>query len=206
MNYTIFKTCFKTEAGWKTEYIFYCGSLGWNTNTSTDWRFREIEGVRKKADLMGYADIELPAQYPIVLNDGKLLPDLKEDVNVIVQNFNFKPIKPNINKYIPHYKTFAMVEPKHYDSEGKDTCYYCDKKIEGNTLTRDHAYPKSLGFGLKNNRVNSCHTCNNFKSNLTPEEFVKHIEFNIEFLSKMKERAMKLISKDKDKIINHHSK
>lgn len=204
MLYTIYKTSYVNGSSWKTEYLFYKGNLGWYVDTATDQRFCAIEGKRKKAELMGYADIELPVQYPVRLNDGSLLHNLKDDAETIAKSYNFKPIKPKMNKYIPHYKTFAMIEPKHYDSEGEYRCYYCDKKIEGKTLTHDHIYPKSLGFGLKNNKVISCHTCNNYKSNLPPEQFVKHIEFNIEYLTKVKERAMKLISKDKDKIINHY--
>lgn len=202
MLYTIFKTSYVNGTDWKTEYLFYQGNLGWYVDTKTDSRFCAIEGKRKKAELLGYAYITFPVIYPIELNDGTILHDPKKDIDTLKRTYNYNPIKPKVKKFVPQYKSFVMVEPKHYDTEGEYRCYYCDKKIEGKTLTYDHIYPKSLGFGLKNNKVNACHTCNNYKSNLPPEEFVKHIEFNIEYLTKVKERAMKLISEHKSILIN----
>ena len=50
-------------------------------------------------------------------------------------------------------------------------CQYCENKLYGDEITIDHILPKSRGGKTSYlNCVVACHSCNNSKGDLTPEE------------------------------------
>jgi CRISPR/Cas system Type II protein with McrA/HNH and RuvC-like nuclease domain len=50
-------------------------------------------------------------------------------------------------------------------------CAFCGDEFEGKDLTRDHVHPRSRGgSNAWENSVTACKTCNERKSNRTPEE------------------------------------
>jgi CRISPR/Cas system Type II protein with McrA/HNH and RuvC-like nuclease domain len=57
-------------------------------------------------------------------------------------------------------------------------CHYCTRPMtlerhQPNSITRDHAIPKSRGgHGVRNNVVAACWRCNNVKSDMTAREFI----------------------------------
>lgn len=223
MKYSIYKIIYYIKGEEVVETMFFEGLLRWKVNNATDWRFKEISGVRSQGWFVGVAELEFPVQYPIkcidgsyIQKDGAIRGYKVEDV--WRNGFDFDEIKPTnknkARKWKPRVewdKGFKNVPPvhKHYHNQsGTETCYYCDKKISGKMITKDHIYPKMLGFKLRNNMVLACHTCNNFKDRLTPEKFVRHIDFLLEnkvaphdfetitYLKLVQSRAEKLIRKD----------
>ena len=58
-----------------------------------------------------------------------------------------------------------------------DVCTYCGDPIDDYSRTVDHLIPESRGGILaKKNKVPCCKDCNKLKDNMTPEEFVQHLE------------------------------
>ena len=54
-------------------------------------------------------------------------------------------------------------------------CWYCGKILDDREITRDHLYPQSLGgLTIPENIAPSCRRCNNYKSNLTEQQY-RHI-------------------------------
>ena len=54
-------------------------------------------------------------------------------------------------------------------------CYWCSKPIDLNA-TIDHLIPRSRGgTDVNENLALCCRSCNAAKSNMTPEEFVRHV-------------------------------
>lgn len=47
-------------------------------------------------------------------------------------------------------------------------CFYCGRDNDGWTWTRDHVFPRSLGFQLATNMVMSCEECNQTKGSRLP--------------------------------------
>lgn len=61
----------------------------------------------------------------------------------------------------------------HSKKLGDNRCWYCGEGTNYRTKTADHFYPKSKGGRLK---VVCCRNCNTLKADLTPPEFIEHIE------------------------------
>ena len=47
-------------------------------------------------------------------------------------------------------------------------CYLCGNHLNMNDMTKDHVFPKSLGFGLSNNMMPAHQHCNADKENRVP--------------------------------------
>lgn len=57
-----------------------------------------------------------------------------------------------------------------YAIKGKETCYYCGKKV--NKITIDHMFPRDYGgISIPNNMLPACPKCNSEKSNLNFHEY-----------------------------------
>jgi 5-methylcytosine-specific restriction endonuclease McrA len=62
--------------------------------------------------------------------------------------------------------------------KNKYICHFCNKKIKGCYLTRDHKIPKSRGgTGSWENTLLSCKKCNLRKADMSYEEFIKRIKW-----------------------------
>lgn len=61
----------------------------------------------------------------------------------------------------------VILEAKY--SDAGSCCFYCQKSIPFEDITRDHLYPVSKG-GTLNNSVFSCYECNVIKSDSSFEE------------------------------------
>ena len=82
---------------------------------------------------------------------------------------------PSILKLKNHVKrNYAALQPftrKALIKRDKSTCQYCFKKLNPSQITIDHVLPRSQGGGTSFiNCVISCHSCNNKKDNMTPEQ------------------------------------
>ena len=74
---------------------------------------------------------------------------------------NFKPIL-NTGKYLQNNKFEYMLKAQN------QKCFYCDMFMVLSNVTKDHLFPKSLGFIINGNMVLACQRCNQFKSNRLP--------------------------------------
>ena len=245
MKYSIYKIIYYVKGKEVVETMFFEGLLRWKVNTATDWRFKEIPGVRSQGWFVGVAVLEFPVQYPIRCTDGTLIhkdgklqgqriEDMARqrfDVNVdhkAIHGLTLEQVKTKEKHKIQLKKNLIKIQKetwnsgfkrapdvsKHYlNQEGDEACYYCEKLISGKLVTKDHIYPAFMGFGLHKNKAISCPTCNNFKDRLTPEQFVEHITYLLEYevdfhdlptvnyLSLVKNNAEKLINKDVQRLI-----
>jgi hypothetical protein len=61
--------------------------------------------------------------------------------------------------------------------KSNDSCVYCSRSIDLKTMTIDHIRPKSKGgSNAIYNLAASCYQCNNLKSNIEYETFIKLIK------------------------------
>ena len=64
----------------------------------------------------------------------------------------------------------------------KDACFYCGTNINEYSRTIDHIIPEcDGGIRSNDNKVWSCRSCNQLKSNLHPEGFLSILDVMIKF-------------------------
>lgn len=78
----------------------------------------------------------------------------------------------------------ALKERLRFLKSQQNICGYCEKRYQSNKLGIDHVFPRSRvkGAPLK---ILACRTCNMFKSNLMPIEFVGKLEVIISNVKKL---------------------
>lgn len=79
-----------------------------------------------------------------------------------------------------------------YAINGRDTCYYCGKKIHPSKLTVDHRVPACFGGPtITNNLVSACKHCNSRKGNLYEDEYWRllDLEKNVEMATTPEEKS-----------------
>lgn len=88
-------------------------------------------------------------------------------------------------------KTYEKI----YKHQNKQ-CFYCGEKTKLSDMEKEHVFPKSKGGRGINNKVLSCHFCNNIKSNLIVEDFIIKVKYmlldNNENKSKLENVLIKL--------------
>jgi len=77
--------------------------------------------------------------------------------------------------YIEHVRCFEnMIYELTYELKGRDTCYYCNKKVKRKKITLDHMFPMIWGgVTLPNNLIPCCKKCNMEKSDMTYNQFIR---------------------------------
>ena len=64
----------------------------------------------------------------------------------------------------------------------KAVCFYCNRKVKtAGGFTRDHVFPKSLGGEDKDNMVDCCYECNQFKADQTLSQWLQVVEVMLKY-------------------------
>lgn len=117
-----------------------------------------IISIRKAANLMTRGKVESVTDQSFIVQTGSS----KFKIPTILRLVN--PIPYRTIEQIRFSRKNIMIRDNY-------TCQYCLKKLGKYSGTIDHVIPKSKGGGSDYaNCVASCHDCNNFKANRTPEE------------------------------------
>ena len=115
--------------------------------------------------------IELPKEYEYRGDNQKILAEVVHGELIVCGRVPFRKIMYDL--------TYAL--------KGRQTCYYCGKKIPPNKSTLDHIYPKDIGGPtVPNNMEISCEHCNCEKGNMTYAQYLEYRSLDSKEQSKLK--------------------
>jgi hypothetical protein len=87
-----------------------------------------------------------------------------------------------------------------------DACFYCQTEISSYNSTVDHVLAESRGgIRANNNKLPSCSSCNEEKSEMLPEEYLRYLQIHAKSLRAMVRREEARCSKiirNLNKLIN----
>lgn len=104
---------------------------------------------------------EIAASFDLTISDVREMPKClqKEFMALTNQPKLSKANRARINKQLRLYELWKAFDKR---------CYICGKPVPFSQVTRDHVYPKHLGFTLRNNIGIACQKCNARKGDAWP--------------------------------------